>query len=74
LKFELYAIVNKEGKYFRKIGHCSYEPHWIDRIEDARLYGRKSSAKTQITYWANKFPEHGVPSMVIIDANVKKII
>lgn len=61
---ELYLIKNKEGKYLRSKGYNGYGNCWVEDINKAKIYPRKSTALSQITWWSRKYPEYGVPDLI----------
>jgi len=67
----LYAVMNKEGKYFRNKGYGGYGKSWVDGLKKARIYSHPGPAKAQITYWAKTFPEYGIP--VLVELRVKEM-
>jgi hypothetical protein len=61
---ELYLVRNKEGKYLRAKGYNGYGDSWVEDINKAKIYPRKGTALSQITWWGRKYPEYGVPDLI----------
>lgn len=61
---ELYLVRNKEGKYLRAKGYNGYGECWVDDIKKAKIYTKKSTASSQITWWSGKYPQYGVPDLI----------
>lgn len=60
----LYAVRNRDGKWFRSKGYGGYGTSWVDDLKKARVYGKTGPARAQITYWANACPKFGIPDLV----------
>ena len=63
-KLELYAVRNKEGKWFRRKGYGGYGDTWADDFEKARIYNKIGPARGVVTWFAKRYPEYGVPNLV----------
>lgn len=63
-KFELYVVRNKEGKFFRRKGYGGYGDTWVEGIATARIYANIRGARTIVAFFANKYPQFGVPEIV----------
>lgn len=61
---ELYLIRNKEGKYLRAKGYNGYGECWVEDVKKAKVYLKKSTASSQITWWARKYPQYGIPDLI----------
>lgn len=68
---ELYAVRSKDGKYLRTKGFGGYGESWVPDLSTAKIYTKPGPAKAQITYWGTKYPEFGVPDLLILEARVK---
>jgi len=68
-----YVLQNDEGKYFKARGQNSYKPRWVDDLQDARLYGKKSIAEAQATRWhthyKGDYPRPAVLELHLVDLN-----
>ena len=69
---ELYCIRNKEGKFFKPTGYGGSGNHWNDTLEKAKFYPKIGPAKAQVTFWANKYPEFGVPQLLKFSLNASQ--
>jgi hypothetical protein len=65
-----YAVRSRDGKWLRKKGYMGGGNSWVDNITNAKIYGKPGPAKAQITFWANNYPEHGIPDLVLITSGV----
>ena len=61
---ELYAVRNQAGKYFRAKGYGGYGDTWVAEIDSARIYTKIKTARAQVTYFANAYPQYGTPDLV----------
>lgn len=61
---KLYAIQNKSGQWFRSKGIDGYGKSWVDDLEKAKIYTKIGPARSQVTFWANNFPEYGIPKLI----------
>ena len=66
IAINLFAVRNRDGKWFRSKGYNGYGNSWVDNITTAKIYGTASSAKRQVTYWYTHYPEFGMPDLVQI--------
>ena len=64
ISLSLYAVRNKEGKYFRAKGYGGYGSNWVDNIEQAKIYPKIGQARSRVTFFANNFPTFGVPDLI----------
>ena len=60
----IYAIRNKEGKWFRRKGYGGYGDSWVTDFTGARIFLKSGSARSVVTFWANQYPHYGVPDIV----------
>ena len=65
---KLYAVKNREGKYYKSRGYGGYGTHWVDSIERAKIYTKIGGARAVITYWATAYPSYGTPLLVELTA------
>ncbi len=68
---KLYAVRNKEGKYFRAIGYGGYGRSWVETLEKAKFYSKIGQAKARVTYFFKSGPEFGCPEILEFDLNVE---
>jgi hypothetical protein len=60
----LYAVRNSRGEWFRAKGYQGRGETWVADMKSAKIYARPGPAKTQVTFFAKKFPELPVPELV----------
>lgn len=65
----LYAVRNSEGKYLRTRGvdshFCSKGGElWVDSLTKAKIYTKPGPARARVTFFANAFPQYGIPELV----------
>jgi hypothetical protein len=63
-KLVLYAVRNKDGEFFRAKGFGGHGETWVDSLKKARIYSKPGPARAQVTFFANRWPEYGVPELV----------
>lgn len=51
-KIKLYAIQDKNGRWFKSRGTAGYGERWVDNIQDARFYQNIGAARSIITYFS----------------------
>lgn len=61
---KLYAVRNKDGKYFRAKGFGGYGDTWVDDIRKAKIYPKIGQAKSRCTWFANEYPKYGIPDVI----------
>jgi len=71
---ELYAVRSLDGKWFRAKGMSGFGESWVDDIKDAKLYGKISTARSRVTYWAKNYPDYGIPDIVVITVSDVRIM
>lgn len=64
INIELYAVRNKEGKYFRAKGISGYGESWVDDLNKAKIYTKLGQARSRVTYYSNNFPKYGFPDII----------
>lgn len=62
----VYVVRSKDGKWFRAKGMYSSKASWVDDIVDARIYQKIGPARATVTFWANSYPQFGIPEIVIL--------
>jgi len=60
----LYAVRNKDGQYFRAKGYGGSGETWVDSLSRARIYPKPGPARAQVTFFANNYPQYGIPKLV----------
>ena len=73
IAINLYAVRNQAGSWFHK-NEYNYEASWSKNISSAKIFGTESSAKRQVTHWYTRFPEKGMPDLVLIKSGVCDIL
>lgn len=71
--FEIYAVRNREGKWFRAKGFTG-KRSWADALADAKLYTKIGQAQSRVTYFATRYPEFGIPDVVKLTVKSFEII
>jgi hypothetical protein len=66
IPLNFYAVRSKDGKWLRAKGYGGSGESWVSDITKAKIYGNTRAPKAQITYWANNYPQFGVPDLVRI--------
>jgi len=61
---KLYAVQNLEGKFLHTKGYGDYGDIWTDSLVKAKIYFTPGPARGQITYFANNWPQYGIPLLV----------
>jgi len=74
VKLILYAVRNKEGKWFRSKGQNGYGKSWVDSIENAKIYTKIGQARSRVSFWANAFPDYGIPDLIKIHATSFEVV
>ncbi len=70
----MYAIRNKEGKWYHRKGYCGYGDSWVDDIKQARIFGTLRPARGQVSYWALNYPDFGIPDIIQLDVDNLKVL
>jgi hypothetical protein len=71
---KMYAVRNKEGKWFRRKGYGGYGSTWTDDLKLARIYGKTGGPRGVISWFANTYPEYGVPDLVIFKMSDMEVV
>lgn len=71
---KMYAVRNKDGLWFRRKGYGGYGESWVPDLDSARIYTKPGGARSQITWWGKKYPEYGVPRLVVFSVAGVQII
>ena len=62
---ELYIVRNPSGQFFAG----GSEDPWTDEMKDARIYQRLGPARSQVSWWANRYPEMGIPDILKLNVD-----
>ncbi len=60
----LYAVRNRDGKWFRSKGYGGYGDTWTPDLDKAKLYSKIAQARGRVTFFATGWPQHGTPDLV----------
>lgn len=72
LKF--YGVMNSEGKLFRAKGYNDSDETWVDDITKARFYGKPGPARTQISFFANRYLNYPAPQLIEVSVGEVKVL
>lgn len=64
---KLYAVRNKQGKFFRALGMRGYGESWVETLEEAKFYAKIGQAKGRVTYFYKSDPSYGCPDILEFD-------
>ena len=70
----LYGVMGQDGKWFRRKGYSGYGESWVDDMNRARIYNKIGHARQIVSFFANKFPSYGVPSIVELKVSRMRVI
>lgn len=70
----LYAVRNREGRWFRSKGYGGYGETWTTEIGKAKLYTKIGQARGRVTFFASKWPEYGTPDIVEFVATERSVL
>lgn len=63
-----FLIRNQEGKFFRAKGFSGHGQSWVEDVRDAKVYQKLGQARSRVTFFANNYPEYGIPEILTITA------
>jgi len=61
---EFFAVRNREGQWFHRSGYGGSSETWREDVQEARIYNKIGSARTQVTFFATNYPSYSVPEIV----------
>jgi hypothetical protein len=70
----LYAVQNKDGKWFRAKGYGGGGKTWVDELNGAKIYAKIGQARAQVTYFAKNHPSFGIPNLVALDVISARVL
>lgn len=70
----LYAVRNREGKWFRSKGYGGYGDTWTSDIGKAKLYAKIGQARGRASFFATRWPEHDTPDIVEFTATETRVL
>ena len=62
----LFSLQNSEGKYFHARGYGGCGKTWVDTLDKARVWAKIGPAKAQSTFFAKKYPEYPLLTIVVL--------
>jgi len=65
-----YVVRSKDGKYLRSKGYSGSGECWVTELSKAKVWTKIGGANGQVTFWAAKYPEYGVPDVISLVATV----
>ena len=65
----LYAVRNRDRQYFWAKGRKGYGDTWVDELKMARIYAKIGPARGTVTFFANAYPQYGIPEIVELRVN-----
>jgi len=71
---ELYAVRNKEGKYFRSKGYGGYGQTWVDDLKSAKIYAKLGQARARVTWFSSNYPEYGIPDVCLLTVTTVTVL
>jgi hypothetical protein len=71
---ELYVVQSKDGKWLRRKGYGGSGTCWVDNINKARIYPKIGGARSMVTWWANNYPDYGIPLIVKLTVSATEFI
>lgn len=71
---KVYAVRNREGKWFRRIGYGGAGQSWSESFSDATLYRNLPQARSRCTYFAKMWPDYGVPVVVVLSLSESEVL
>jgi len=60
INLSVYAVRNKEGKFFKSKGSYDIYVNWVDDINKAKIFIKTGGARTLMTWFAEK---HGIDNL-----------
>lgn len=60
----VYVVRNTAGEFMRSVGYGGGGKHWVEKVQDAKLYTRLGQARGRVTFWANTYPDKEPPVIV----------
>lgn len=64
IELDLYVVCNRNGQFLRAKGYGGSGEKWVNEINKARIYPKIGTARAQVTWFANNYPQYGVPKIV----------
>lgn len=70
-QIEIYIVRNFANQYFTK---AKSRFQWTTDINEARIYTKLASARTQVTQWAKRKPGAPIPVIIRMTATVTEVM
>ena len=70
----LYAVRNKEGKWFRAKGFGGCGASWVESLTKAKIYPKIGQARSRVSFFANNYPQFGIPEIVELYVTTSKVL
>ena len=64
ISLKFYLIQNQEGCYFRAKGYGGSGLTWVEDANKAKVYLKIGVARAQVSFFANTYPQYGVPRLI----------
>ena len=74
IDLSFYAVMSKDGKWFRSKGYNGGGDSWVDNVNKAKLFTMIGPAKAVVTWWSKHYPSFGTPDLVRIIATSYEVI
>jgi hypothetical protein len=74
IELKVYVVRNQDGQFFKAKGFGGSGPTWVDDIQRARIYPKIGQARGRVTWFANNYPDYGVPDIIELTASKAKVI
>ena len=69
----LYMVQSDDGKYLRSTGFGGHGKHWVNKMEEGKIWVKKGVALAQITRWKNMYPDIPTAKLVILSASIFEV-
>lgn len=69
-----YAVLNRDGMWFRRKGYGGSGDSWVNSLKQARIYNKIGPSRAVASWWASTYPSYGVPYIVEFNIGSYKII
>lgn len=64
LNLSVYLVQSQDGLFFRAKGYNGYGDSWVKDPTKARVFVKIGAARAQVTFWANHYPQFGIPKLI----------
>jgi len=73
-ELRFYAVRNSSGQWFHRKGYGGYGDTWVGDLKKARIYVNIGGARAVSGWFANNYPDYGVPEIVVFKAEVEEVL